>query len=436
MNHRLQPKPNRLLFGQKLLLIVAALFLFITAQGQNLAFNNASLISGAAGKDGAVYRFSNVTTNVDALVTITGRSSPKVIVTGIDITSSGWDKALQPEVTYSNTTSGQADWWLELLVSFVTHNTTTPVAVTHFDVTALDIDGDGSTIKEYVSLYGLTSYTVESQSQLTVSDITGTVNGVSAITGKQFTAPITNYTGIDTSATRVMATASYDNSTQFRIRTGGIRTSGNASADRMYSFWFKSFIYQIPVQSSLPVVLSAFTAKKLSDKVILNWSTELEESVSHFVVQKSTNGTDFTDAALVFTSGNSTLHKEYSFTDDVKNNMGGLLYYRLKTVDVNGSYEQSAIRVIRLAADQTQPVILVYPNPVTSNVQITVPVAWQDKPVMIQIINLNGQPVKRTAATKTGQTATLYMGDVPAGIYTVQAWCDKETATQKLVKVK
>src|SRR5690242_14060155 len=94
---------------------------------QELVFKNSSLEPGspAAGTDLSVYRFPSVTTNIDALVKITGRSSSLVTLVNIDA-SGGFDKAFQPQVTYNNgNVSGNRSWWMEFSITFVNKNTTT-----------------------------------------------------------------------------------------------------------------------------------------------------------------------------------------------------------------------------------------------------------------------------------------------------------------------
>src|SRR5215475_2029111 len=114
------------------------------SNSNDLQFRNAKLESGIAGKDGAVYRFSQVNNDVDALVKITGRSSSQVKLVSIDITNTGWDNAFQPQVTYGNgRTNGATDYWMEFEISFVEKGKTSPVTVSSFNVTGLDIDGNG-----------------------------------------------------------------------------------------------------------------------------------------------------------------------------------------------------------------------------------------------------------------------------------------------------
>lgn len=423
----------------KIAALIVILSTSVAAQDQQgLVFKNPVLVDGKDKEDGALYRFPNVTTNVDALVTISGRSSSRVKLSSIDLTNTGWDKAFQPQVSYNSKGSiFGSDWWMEFEISFVNTNTGVVVPVPKYNLTAIDIDGDGNRVHEYVSLYGLKSYTVENRSLLSITNILENLLGILTNTGKKFVGSLTEYDNIDTSATRVMTTAAYENKSQFRIRAGGTSSAGSVSADRMYSFWFKSFSYQAPVEGTLPVTLSAFTARKAGSGVILNWSTEIQKNVSHFVVQRSVNGTDFTDAGIVFTNeSNSTMHRDYSFTDDIKTVTANLIYYRLKTVDLDGKYEQSPVRIIRTAEDKDRQNILVYPNPVVSEVRVTLPVSWQGKQVTIQVINANGVVVKNITSSAAGQTENMNVGNLQAGLYIVKAVMGKEIAVQQLVKLK
>src|SRR5947209_8930930 len=75
-----------------------------------LVFQNPVLVSGTDGQDGAVYRFSNVATGIDATVTIAGRSSSAVILDNIDVTSTGWNKAFQPQLGIPGNVPSYQSW--------------------------------------------------------------------------------------------------------------------------------------------------------------------------------------------------------------------------------------------------------------------------------------------------------------------------------------
>src|ERR1700753_2605639 len=84
------------------IMLTVAVLSFSQSLIPHLSFRNGSLVSGTDKADGAVYRFSNVTTGVDALLKINGRSSTNVVLNDLDINSTGYDSAFQPLVNYNN----------------------------------------------------------------------------------------------------------------------------------------------------------------------------------------------------------------------------------------------------------------------------------------------------------------------------------------------
>jgi hypothetical protein len=422
-----------------ILVIIFASAFFISGQAQQgLVFKNPQLVSGTAGQDGAVYRFPNVTNNVDALVAINGRSHAQVKLADIDMTHVGHDKAFQPRVTWNNNTtpSGTVDYWMEFKVTFVKAGTTLPAAVSSFDITALDIDGNGDRINEWVSFYNLKSSMFESNTLLIGTTLYDYVLGVLSPVGKKFEGPRTNFVDVDTSATSVMVTLHYENQPEFRMRVGAHSTASQGAADRMYSFWFKTFSYQAPVQSTLPVKLSEFNAKLNDTKVALSWITSMEKNVSHFSIQRSLDGSDYTDIGIIFTNGDSETSRSYQFNDDVRTLSKQVVYYRLKMVDLDGKFEYSPVRMIRIGANNEAPAVLAYPNPVTDNLRITLPGSWLDKKITIDVVNTNGQLVKRITSNKAAQTEMIDVRDLTAGLYIVRVSNGTETAVQRVVKSK
>jgi hypothetical protein len=403
-----------------------------------LVFRNATLAAGTAGADGAVYRFPGVASGIDALVKINGRSSSAVKLLSIDLTNTGWDKAFQPQVVYNNgNIPAGTDWWMEFGISFVQSNSTSPATVSAFDVTALDIDGDGSKLREYVSLYNQDKYTTEKNTALSVSDLLETILGILGLDGKKFVGPVKQYSGIDTSATDVMTTNSYKNSNSFRLRTGGQASGTISNSDgREYAFWFKSFNFQAPVANTLPVILTSFNAELGNNNVNLKWEDATEFNFSHFIIERSTDGYEYTDAAMIFSNGNTHSVADYSYSDKVNTNVKGILYYRLKMVDIDGAYVYSAVRIIRTGAEDKNVTVAAYPNPVVNDLRVTVPQSWQTKQVVMDLYNMNGQVVKHFSTANASQTEVMNVTGMPAGMYVLKASTGTETATQKIVKTK
>jgi len=411
----------------------------LAVSAQELRFRDPELSSGIDKQDGAVYRFRNVITsggpNVDALVKITARSSSQVKLLDIDKKTTGHDKAFQPQITYgdNNSPAGISDWWMEFEFTFVSSSNGAGAKVDSFRLTAIDIDGNGDKINEWVSFYNEKAYTLESNTvlqALNVLDILG------VLVGKKFSGPTTNFVDIDTSATAVMVTNLYQNTNTFKIRAGAHSTGANGAADRMYSFYFKSFDYQAPATFHLPLVLNQFNATLSGKKVNLNWVTGMEKELSHFVIERSANGVDYVEAGKVSAKGSSNVKIDYSFQDALNSSAKGMLYYRLKMVDIDNKYQYSPVRVIRVAALNDEVKILAYPNPVTTELRVTLPQDWQNTKLSFTLYNVNGQAVKQVVNNKSGQTETINVADVPVGLYMMKVVNGDQMAVQRIVKAK
>lgn len=443
----LRPKVNyNVPYAPKLVRFFIAMFICICFAGQTfsqeLVFKNDTLKSGTAGQNGAIYKFPGVTTGVDALLEIKGRSGTDVVLEDIDTEETGWVKALQPKLGLQGNVIGIKNWWMEFELRFVKAGTEQSVSINKFDLTALDIDGDGLTIAEYVEFYDTKSTLLETLTQLLAVQINtnnsgpGNNNGNGNGNGKDYriTGPILNFLNIDTAGTQAMATMKYQQKDRIKFRLGG-KSSGLGTSNagmRFNSLWFRSFNYTAP--KTLPVNLVAFNAALVNKNVALTWTTAQEKNASHFAVQRSADGVEFTDAGIIFTDGNSETNKSYNFKDPMITNGKGVLYYRLKVVDLDGSYEYSQIRLIKLGDTKGKLELQAFPNPVVNELRITIPESWQNRQVVYEVYSGDGQLLKRFLNKSATQTEIINMQFYVPGTYLVKALNDKEIATQRVVK--
>jgi hypothetical protein len=81
-------------------------------------------------------------------------------------------------------------------------------------------------------------------------------------------------------------------------------------------------------------------------KMLLQWSTSQEDSLNYFVLERSTDGNKFTDAAVIFTAGDGTGTTQYQFRDVKVKAPSGKVYYRFRLVDTAGAYGYSNVWTI------------------------------------------------------------------------------------------
>ncbi len=185
----------------------------------------------------------------------------------------------------------------------------------------------------------------------------------------------------------------------------------------------------------LPMKLLNFDAQLKDSKVALNWATASETNVSHFMVERSTDGVNYSDAGMVFAFGNTSSKSEYNYTDNITGFQTPVVYYRLRSVDADGKTDYSATRIIRIAKQSDKNItILTYPNPVSNELRITIPANWQNKKLVYEVVMLNGQSVKKNENAKSSQTETLNVSNLAPGVYFVRVNCGGEVAQQKIIK--
>ncbi|MGK2861091.1 MAG: hypothetical protein ACSLE0_04115 [Chitinophagaceae bacterium] len=86
--------------------------------------------------------------------------------------------------------------------------------------------------------------------------------------------------------------------------------------------------------------ITAFTAQLKTDKVDLKWAATSEKNISHFSIEKSSDGKNYNQAGIVFAFGNSSEPMMYPFIDkSIDSDNEGVIYYRISAVDNNGKTE-------------------------------------------------------------------------------------------------
>ncbi|MFT4687124.1 MAG: hypothetical protein ACI94D_002087, partial [Neolewinella sp.] len=107
--------------------------------------------------------------------------------------------------------------------------------------------------------------------------------------------------------------------------------------------------------TALPVELIGFSGTAKECSYALSWSVAEEENFSHYEVEKSADGRYFTTLSRV-ESG----RRDYTLTDE---SAKGQAYYRLKMVDLDGTYVYSSLLAAKTECGRNS-LISLYPNPV------------------------------------------------------------------------
>lgn len=101
---------------------------------------------------------------------------------------------------------------------------------------------------------------------------------------------------------------------------------------------------------SLPVELISFQAVSLDGETRLTWKTATEINSDFYAVEQSRNGSNWTELDMIPAAGQSVNIREYTYTHSGLNT--GNQYYRLRIVDLDGSFEYSPTVVVKIDGKQ------------------------------------------------------------------------------------
>lgn len=126
----------------------------------------------------------------------------------------------------------------------------------------------------------------------------------------------------------------------------------------------------------LPVELVEFDAYGTGAVTQLKWTTASEENLSHFVIERSADGTRFDALNQVLAAGERSLVTRYETIDHTP--MRGVNHYRLRMVDDDGSVQHSKVIPVRFGWSPAS--VQVFPNPAGSSLWVAahdVDEGWQ-----------------------------------------------------------
>jgi hypothetical protein len=180
----------------------------------------------------------------------------------------------------------------------------------------------------------------------------------------------------------------------------------------------------VALSSTLPVTLVDFAAKANGCQTQVRWKVADAINFSHFEVERSSDGLNFTPVADLPYSGNT----DYSYTDMAPEN--GTNYYRLRLVDIDAHYTYS--KTVAANTSCNMNLVKVYPTFTTGKVQVVLPQGYES--AKIYLVNAAGQRIIPLLLSSTGTVRSVSLEGLPAATYVLQVVNDRETKSFKIVK--
>jgi hypothetical protein len=191
----------------------------------------------------------------------------------------------------------------------------------------------------------------------------------------------------------------------------------------------------------IPVELTGFTANSDRNNVSINWSTATEINNSGFQIQRQLKGSDeWTNISFVNGKGTTTEITTYNYVD--KGLAVGNYSYRLKQVDLDGTFEYSPVIEVEVNTPDHYTLYQNYPNPF--NPVTTIEYSLPEKAdVTISVYNTLGELVSTlvNGTMEAGyQKASFNASTLTSGTYIYQMKAvgggKTFTDTKKMVLIK
>jgi hypothetical protein len=176
------------------------------------------------------------------------------------------------------------------------------------------------------------------------------------------------------------------------------------------------------MQTPMPLDLISFDQRSGKSQSELIWSTINEENFSHFEIQRSIDGQNWTTIGRVDGKGHNNINN-YNFWIDRP--LYNSIYIRLKQIDYDLSYEFSKILTIE-PKDQNSK-IRIYPNPASDQFFFNL----EQNPGTLEIRSLQGHLIK-SLWIRPGE-GSIDCSSMERGLYILQFKSNGHTITERLI---
>ncbi|MDB5196862.1 MAG: hypothetical protein JWP88_1233, partial [Flaviaesturariibacter sp.] len=181
----------------------------------------------------------------------------------------------------------------------------------------------------------------------------------------------------------------------------------------------------------LPIVLLEFKGISNQKQNVISWKTASEINASHFVLEKSTDGINF---SLLEVMGASGIASSYNYNDL---NIDTVDYYRLRMVDLDGNAKFS--NVIMLKNGGTSITLnTVRPNPFSNLLRFSLYLNKAQE-IKYMLIDAGGRIVRagqEPGIKGTNDFKINSLNDLPNGVYTMRIDANGTIYQEKVVKLE
>jgi hypothetical protein len=185
--------------------------------------------------------------------------------------------------------------------------------------------------------------------------------------------------------------------------------------------------------SVLDVSILSFTANLQKETVKLSWRVTSDKPVTHFIVERSLDGANFSKIGEVPGSNNLETPVTFHYNDDVSNLSNKVIYYRVTVVSPENGLKTTQILPVKRTGTGYE--LSINPNPAKSNVSISIG-AKREATINVNVLDASGKIVLRQQQKVFAGNNSFPLEGVhrlPDGMYNVMVKSGDDIQYRKLV---
>jgi uncharacterized repeat protein (TIGR03803 family) len=194
--------------------------------------------------------------------------------------------------------------------------------------------------------------------------------------------------------------------------------------------YYGSALVEVPEGGPLAVTILNFTGQNNESVNQLYWKVTNDNQTSYYELQRSIDGNTFTPIKQISNTGSSN----YTYSDNINTSIASAWYYRLKSIELDGSFKYSGI--IKLAVNDSRNFIVINPNPFSEKLSVTIKSLLPDN-VSFVLSDISGRKFCRYYHQIPKGTSTI---DIPqanrlsTGVYLLTVITSQGESSFKIVK--
>ena len=178
----------------------------------------------------------------------------------------------------------------------------------------------------------------------------------------------------------------------------------------------------------IPVTITDFVAVKQKETVLLKWFATFETNFRKYEIERSIDASNF--YKIGEEAGRNLA--DYSFTDS-NLPIGSIVYYRLKMIDIDGTFSYTKTVAVRLNNNFSNA--LIYPNPARGGLQVKLTEAIASNTILM-VTDVTGRMVIKQNLMKGQFSINLNVHSLPPGRYFIKINDQQSVINQSFVVIK